>query len=223
MKKLLHLLKHEHTLNNYNSSKELINFIDTYNIDGFEIICCGEENSEKVPEDRIIGYHLGFFSYWIDIWNFDPQRLIKEFGDSKTCLEFYGIDYNSFNLLFSDFDWNSPNNAKHISLRIQTYFRNHIVNFFKMDCDKAKNMNAEYVVFHVSNVSIFETFTYKLEQPDYTIIKASVEIINTLLNDNDYNFYFLLENLWWSGLNFLNPENSLYLIKNINYQKKDLY
>lgn len=220
MKKLLHLLKHEHTLKNYASSKELISFIDGYNIDGFEIICCGEENSGKIPEDKIIGYHLGFYSYWIDLWNFNPQRLLKEFGDDKTCLEFYGIDYNSFKLLFSDFKWNSPNNSKNIINNIQSYFRKHMINFFKTDCDRAKSMNAEYVVFHVSNVSLFETFTYEPEHSDYTIIKASIEIINSLLKDSQYDFYFLLENLWWSGLNFLNPEVSLYLLKNINYEKK---
>lgn len=220
MKKLLHLLKHEHTLKNYASSKELTRFIDSYNIDGFEIICCGEENSGKIPEDKIIGYHLAFYSYWIDIWNFNPKRLIEEFGDPKTCLEFYGIDHNSFNLLFSGFNWNSINNSENIINEIQNYFRNHMINFFKTECDRAKFMKAEYVVFHVSNVSLFETFTYKLEHPDYTIIKASIEIINALLEDSDYDFYFLLENLWWSGLNFLNPENSLYLLKNINYSKK---
>lgn len=219
MKKLLHLLKHEHTLNNYSSSTELINFINNHNIDGFEIICCGEENSGKVPKDKIIGYHLGFFSYWIDMWNFNPKRLIKEFGDAKTCLEFYGIDFNSFNILFSNFDWHYSTSEDTIN-EIQNYIRTHIVSFFKSDCDNAKNMGAEYVVFHVSNVNIFETFTYKLENSDSTIINASIEIINLLLENSDYDFYFLLENLWWSGLNFLNPENSLHLLNSIRYEKK---
>lgn len=219
MKKLLHLLKHEHTLNNYSSSNELINFINNHNIDGFEIICCGEENSGKVPKDKIIGYHLGFFSYWIDMWNFNPKRLMEEFGDAKTCLEFYGIDYNSFDTLFSNFDWHYSTSENTIK-EIQSYIRAHIVKFFKSDCDNAKSMGAEYVVFHVSNVSIFETFTYKLENSDSTIINASIEIINLLLENSDYDFYFLLENLWWSGLNFLNPENSLHLLNSINYKKK---
>lgn len=220
MKKLLHILKHECTLDQYKSSEELLDFISNYNIDGFEIICCGEENSNKIPSNKIIGYHLVFFSYWIDIWNFNPQRLIQEFGDAKTCLEFYGINFEDFTKQFINFNWDLKNYSKKTFLAIQKYLRNHIVCYFKNDCDKAHKMNAEYVVFHVSNVSIYETITYELENDDKTIIYASIEIINQILENSSYTFEFLIENLWWNGLNFKNPKNSLILLENINYQKK---
>lgn len=220
MKKLLHMLKHDSTLGQYDSSEELLNFISNYNIDGFEIICCGEESSNKIPSNKIIGYHLGFFSYWIDLWNFNPQRLIQEFGDSKTCLEFYGINFEDFTKKFISFEWDLKNYSKETLCNIQKYLRNHIVCYFKNDCDNANKMNVEYVVFHVSNVSIYETITYELEHDDKTIIDASIEIINQVLENSSYTFEFLIENLWWNGLNFKNPKNSLLLLESINYKKK---
>lgn len=220
MKKLLHILKHEFTLDQYYSSKELLDFISDYNIDGFEIICCDEEDSNKIPNDKIIGYHLGFFSYWIDLWNFNPKRLIAEFGDAKTCLEFYGLDFNVFTKKFNNFDWSLTNYNQTQIESIQNYLRNHIIAYFKKDCDNAHNMSAEYVVFHVSNVNINETLTYNLENDDMTIIKASIEIINSLLKDSSYKFEFLIENLWWNGLNFINPNISFHLIQSIDYEKK---
>ncbi len=220
MKKLLHILKHEYTLNQYQSSNDLLEFISNYNIDGFEIICCDEEKSNKIPNNKIFGYHLSFFSYWIDIWNFNPQKLIEEFGDAKTCLEFYGIDFISFTKKFNDFDWNLKYYNEIQIESIQNYLRNNIISYFKKDCDNAHNINAEYVVFHVSNVNINETLTYNLENDDMTIIKAALEIINALLKDSNYKFEFLIENLWWNGLNFINPNISLQLIEGIDYEKK---
>lgn len=220
MKKLLHILKHPHSLDQYESSYALNQFIDSYNIDGFEIICCGEENSGKIANDKIIGYHLCFYSYWIDMWNFNPSRLIKEFGDYKTCLDFYGVNLDEFTSLFPNFDWSSPKKSSELFFKVQDYIRSHIVAYFKKDCDHAKLLDAEYVVFHVSNVSTYETFTYIPENSDETIIDASIGIINQLLDNNNYNFEFLLENLWWSGLNFLNPINTLRLFNGIKYHKK---
>ena len=204
MKKLMHILKHEHTLNQYESEEDLLSMLKRYEMDGFEIICCGEENSSKISEDRIIGYHMSFYSYWIDMWNYDPTKLSAEYGDLETCMEFYGIDYSEF---------------EHSGDR-QAYIRNEMVRKFSNDCDHAEQLGASYVVFHVSNVNTAETFSYKMENEDRTVIEAAAEIINRIVEGNPYSFEFLLENLWWSGLNFLNPEDTAYLFELINYEKK---
>ena len=46
--------------------------------------------------------------------------------------------------------------------------------------------------------------------------------INELLDGQKYDFWFLMENLWWPGLTFLNPPIAEELISRINYKKKGL-
>ncbi|WP_028830266.1 TIM barrel protein [Proteocatella sphenisci] len=204
MKKLMHILKHEHTLDQYQSSDDLVYVLNKYNFDGFEIICCGDENSNKIPEDKITGYHMSFYSYWIDMWNYNPKRLILEYGDLETCMEFYQMDYSEFECADNR----------------QEYIRHKMVDSFRNDCDHADLLGASYVVFHVSNVNSKETFNYELENENKVIIDAAAEIINQILDGRSYDFEFLLENLWWSGLDFLDPEDTVHLFDLVNYEKK---
>ena len=52
------------------------------------------------------------------------------------------------------------------------------------------------------------------------MIRASADLINELLDGQDYPFWFLMENLWWPGLNFLNPDTTRLLLDLVYYEKK---
>jgi len=103
---------------------------------------------------------------------------------------------------------------------VQEFVRAHIINNFKKDCDHGQELGAAYVVFHVSNVNTYEIFSYNFTNIDRTIIDASIEMINRILDGSSYSFEFLFENLWWNGLNFLNPRDTVHLFENINYKNK---
>lgn len=91
---------------------------------------------------------------------------------------------------------------------------------YREDLDYARWMGAEYVVFHVTQVNGRESYTYQMEHTDEEVIDAASAFINELLDGQDYSFYFLMENLWWPGLNFLNPEMTHRLLRQIHYEKK---
>lgn len=95
-----------------------------------------------------------------------------------------------------------------------------LVAHYRKDLDYARKIHAEYVVFHVTQVTYAEALTYEITHTDEQVVKAAVRLINALLDGQDYHFYFLMENLWWPGLNFLNPEIAEYLIREIHYPKK---
>lgn len=97
-----------------------------------------------------------------------------------------------------------------------------LVEHYRRQLDYARDMQAEYVVFHVTQVDDEEGFTYRLKHSDEEVVLAACDLINALLDGQDYSFYFLMENLWWAGLNFKNPAVTRLLIENVHYEKKGL-
>ena len=91
---------------------------------------------------------------------------------------------------------------------------------YRKDLDYARNVHAEYVVFHVTQVSFAETLACHALHTDYEVIDAAARLINSLLDGQDYSFWFLMENLWWPGLNFQDPSASEYLLEKVHYEKK---
>lgn len=91
---------------------------------------------------------------------------------------------------------------------------------YRKNLDYAHQIQAEYVVFHVTQVSEQENLTYQLEHTDAEVIAAASDLINALLDDQPYTFYFLMENLWWPGLNFLNPSVTQELFARVHYPHK---
>ena len=68
---------------------------------------------------------------------------------------------------------------------------------YRKDLDYARNVHAEYVVFHVTQVSFAETLACHALHTDYEVIDAAARLINSLLDGQDYSFWFMMENLWW--------------------------
>lgn len=60
-----------------------------------------------------------------------------------------------------------------------------------------------------------EGFTYVMQHEDREVLTAAASFINELLEGQDYDFWFLMENLWWPGLNFLSPEDTRYLLERV--------
>ena len=97
-----------------------------------------------------------------------------------------------------------------------------LIAHYRKDLDYAKKMHAEYVVFHITQVSYAESLTYELIHSNEEVIDAAAAFINRLLDGQDYDFYFLMENLWWPGLTFENPVLTRKLLDQVHYPKKGL-
>ena len=88
---------------------------------------------------------------------------------------------------------------------------------YRRDLEFARRMHAEYVVFHVSQISMQEAVTYRFQHTDEEVIRSCCQLVNRLMDDTDYTFYFLLENQWYPGLTFLRPEIAGMLLEGIRY------
>ncbi|QHI71390.1 TIM barrel protein [Aminipila terrae] len=129
----------------------------------------------------------------MDFWNENEIELIHKFKNAETWEMFYG--------------------GKN---------REALIKMLREDLDRASRAGAEYVVFHVSDVSIEEGYTYKWLHTDEEVVDRSAELINLLFDGQKYEFKLLMENLNWAGLDFTRPEITKRLLKKVHYKNKGI-
>ena len=161
-------------------------------LDGLEIIFDYKPYTEEMPPaDMPLGLHLMFFSHWVDFWRGNHDALMREYGSDELVRAYYRCDEPSG-----------------------------IVSEFRQGLQQAKELGAEYVVFHVSDVGLEECFTYQFAHSDEEVIDASIELINRITDGMDLECAFLVENQWWPGLTFTRPEMTQRLLEGIEYENK---
>lgn len=161
--------------------------------DGVELMYFGEDTRGIIPKDKIIGLHMHFFPFWLDFWNGNEKALLKEFDTKETWEQYYGGTT-----------------------------REAIVQRFQKDLEQAHRFGVEYVVFHVSDASIEESFTWKYHHTDEEVVDAAAELINEIFRKEDGNILLLLENLWQPGLKFTDPKITRRLLDQVNYPNKGI-
>ena len=90
---------------------------------------------------------------------------------------------------------------------------------FRWDLDLGIRLKAPYMVFHVSDVSMEEGYTYRWLHSNREVLDGAIELINLLLDGVEPTFDFLVENQWWPGFTFTQPEETEYLLSRINYPR----
>lgn len=168
-------------------------FIQDCDCEGIETIYDGTDGPSVDGTDMVVGYHLIFYTDWLDFWREDNKALDRKFGSSDIWQGFY---------LGSG--------------------RTALIDQLRADLARAESFEAQYVVFHVSDVSIEEGYTYEWLHTDEEIIDAAAELINLLLDGQNYSFEFLMENLHWPGFTFTKPHLTRRLLDQVNYQKKGI-
>ena len=156
--------------------------------DGVELMYFGEDEKKIIRKDRVVGVHMHFFPFWMDFWKGNVNRLQKEFDTRENWETYYGG---------TD--------------------REAIIKRYKKDLETAHAYGAEYVVFHVSEASIEESFTWDYHYSDEEVVDATAEVLNELFHDEDGEIALLLENLWQPGLNLMRPEITKRLLDKITY------
>jgi hypothetical protein len=161
--------------------------------EAIETIFDGTENLCAAQNDIVIGYHLIFYPDWLDFWNGDIKKLNRKFGSPSAWETFYGGKGRST-----------------------------LISQFHADLLRAELLGVRYVVFHVSDVSIEEGYSYRWEHTNEEVIDASIELINLLLEGQGYSFEFLIENVQWPGFTFTKPRMTERLLSGIRYKPKGI-
>lgn len=192
MKFLTNLIANKDCLHDYCDREKLNNFLKETNLDGFEVICVGDYPQE-IDNSRVVGLHLPFFNAWMDLYKGDFDALDKEYGGREVWQQFYGGD--SFDAVYSQVE---------------------------NQLDFAQQLGVEYVVMHVVEIGTTETLTGQFKYSHKEVIDALCGVANRLFKNKNYTFALLLENLWWQGFDFTDPQLTEYMLDKIEYQNKGI-
>lgn len=159
-----------------------------YGIDYFELIKYSDIDNSSLKK-KIKGYHLRFFPTWLDLYFYSKEELLLRLGEEKNIRSLCG-----------------------------GITKDEMLEYYKKELERAKELEVEYVVLHACNIDIFEGMTYNFRFSDMEILEKVVEFVNEIFDNEKYNFTLLLENLWWPGLKLTSYLEADYLIKNIKYK-----
>ena len=193
MLQMMNLTNTSYDLERFSGAEDLDAYCAKYGLDGVELMPWGENNAGYIPKSRIVGVHLGYFPCWVDFWRGDEEALLREYGSLEEVRARFGGD--------------DP--------RV-------LVDFYRRQFAFAREVGARYVVFHVSDVSLEETLSYQFLHTDEQVVRASLELISQALGDEDWDFEFLAENLWWPGFTMTRPEITRELMEGLPARKKGI-
>ena len=161
--------------------------------DGIELTCYDEDARGIVPAGRVRGLHMNCLPYWVEFWRGNLDACIKEYDDRETVCAVFGGDT-----------------------------REALLDHYRKDLAHAKRYGVEYMVFHVCDGSVEETFTGRSRHTDAEVIDTAAELLNELFRDVTDGPWLLLENLWYAGLRFTDPEMTARLLDRVKYPKTGL-
>jgi len=159
-------------------------------LDGVEAIADPDDMDDTFPDDLASGFHMVFYPDWLDFWRQDEEKLLRKFG--------------SWEMVDKIYRGTRPEQ---------------LLQQFRDDLAFGQRLKTPYMVFHVSDVSLEEGYTYRWEHTDREVLDGAVEFINLLLKDVEPTFDFLVENQWWPGFTFTDPAETEYLLSGIEYPR----
>lgn len=186
MKKMFNITTSEDDIQRFASAQDFEKMLTDF--DGVELMYYGEDQGQIISKEHVIGYHMHFFPFWMDFWNGNEERLVKEFDTRENWERYYG-----------------------------GRTRDAIIQRYRDDLKIAHEYGAEYVVFHVSESSIEESFTWNHFYSDEEVVDATAKLLNEVFAEEDGKIALLLENLWQPGLQFTRPEITKRLLDQIHY------
>lgn len=161
--------------------------------DGVELMQFEDDARGILPKERVIGLHMGYFPYWLDFWNGDMNAVVRELDSMENAWQIYGG---------AD--------------------RSAICSRLLGDLECAHHWGAEYVVFHVSDATVAESFRLEYHHTDEEVIDATVELLNEVFAQEDGGTALLVENLWQPWFTFTRPEMTRRLLDGIRYPNKGI-
>ncbi len=192
MKQLINLSSYPQELEQFNDYPGgLKGFLQTFGLDGIELIQAGPYENELFPHKHIRGLHLPFWPDWMDFFKGNQAGLKARFPDEESLKYYYG---SSLPDVLSD-TW-------------------------RKEMRHAQEFKADYVVAHVSHNTLPSCYTYAFDDSDEVVIDSFIRLINQATEGLPAGPMLLMENLWWPGLNFLKPELAGRLLSEIHYPNK---
>lgn len=162
-------------------------YVASIKLDGIEQLIYDNNMILKYKE-LTIGVHLEYWSYWIDFWWNNQQRLDYIFESNEEKKHYYKAQ--------NIYEW---------------------IEYIKKNITLALNLKPQYLVWHVSEANVQEIFTYNFYYNDRQVLLATSEVFNEVAKIIPDNVLILFENLWWPGLRLNSMENVVYFFEKLKH------
>lgn len=162
-------------------------YVASMKLDGIEQLIYDNNMILKYKE-LTIGVHLEYWSYWIDFWWNNQQRLDYIFESNEEKKHYYKAQ--------NIYEW---------------------IEYIKKNITLALNLKPQYLVWHVSEANVQEIFTYNFYYNDRPVLLATSEVFNEVAKIIPDNVLILFENLWWPGLRLNSMENVVYFFEKLKH------
>lgn len=162
-------------------------YVASMKLDGIEQLIYDNNMILKYKE-LTIGVHLEYWSYWIDFWWNNQQRLDYIFESNEEKKHYYKVQ--------NIYEW---------------------IEYIKKNITLALNLKPQYLVWHVSEANVQEIFTYNFYYNDRQVLLATSEVFNEVAKIIPDNVLILFENLWWPGLRLNSMENVVYFFEKLKH------
>lgn len=192
MYRMMNMTDVQEDMERFRDDHELKEYCRMLGLDGIEYQKVMNEGGVQ-DTSLIYGVHLSSLYSWVDFWRGNEDAILKEYGNWETIEQYYG-----------------GRNKEAVYVKT------------KRELDYAKEIGAKYVVYHICEVRLEDVYYRKFPYSDEEVVDTAAEIINEMLDGADYEFDFLMENLWWPGLNLQNPEVTGRLLEKVHYPKKGI-
>lgn len=167
-------------------------YVASMKLDGIEQLIYDNNMILKYKESTI-GVHLEYWSYWIDFWWNNQQRLDYIFESNEEKKHYYKAQ--------NIYEW---------------------IEYIKKNITLALNLKPQYLVWHVSEANVQEIFTYNFYYNDRQVLLATSEVFNEVAKIIPDNVLILFENLWWPGLRLNSMENVVYFFEKLKHNNVDI-
>ena len=162
-------------------------YVASMKLDGIDHLIYDNNMILKYKESTI-GVHLEYWSYWIDFWWNNQQRLDYIFESNEEKKHYYKAQ--------NIYEW---------------------IEYIKKNITLALNLKPQYLVWHVSEANVQEIFTYNFYYNDRQVLLATSEVFNEVAKIIPDNVLILFENLWWPGLRLNSMENVVYFFEKLKH------
>ena len=162
--------------------------------DGIELQVIDDPPEGLIDPALVTGLHMACVPCWYALWTGDEKGLLDEFGSLAEAESYYG------GLLT----------------------RETLLGKFRRDLLWADRFGAEYLVFHIAESTVLESFTEDYLRTDEMICEACAEILNALFAEHRDGPLLLLENLWQPGMNLRRPEITRDMLSAVRYRSKGI-
>lgn len=153
------------------TGKTLRQFLAGLGLDGTELLVYGSASDSAPFERRTVGVHLRYWPMWLAMQRGDEAQLRSYFKTKEALRAYYGAADCA--------GW---------------------LECIRSNLRAALAEKPEYLVWHVAECTIEETFTFSFAHGDREVVAAAAEVFNRVADEIPAEVSVLFENLWWPGL-----------------------